>query len=165
MSRVTTVHHVNVQISDRERTREWYEKVLGAEFLDRGPTLNRGQLQLRLGNAEVHTNETPNPVQVPVAHFAAEIHDWDEMIAHLDKLGIPYSRAPRSASAGQKESSWGRRDYTGNHYTYIHDPDGNLIELVHHPLGLEDSTGSKVELVHDPNSLTWSKRPEYDTSS
>ena len=36
MSRVKLIHHVNVQISDRQRTREWYEKVLDAEFLDRG---------------------------------------------------------------------------------------------------------------------------------
>lgn len=32
MSRVTMIQHINIQISDRERTREWYEKVLGAEF-------------------------------------------------------------------------------------------------------------------------------------
>ena len=83
MSRVTTIHHVNLQISDREQTREWYEKVLGAEFLDRSPALNKGQLQLRLGNAEIHTNDTKEPVRVPGVHFAVEIDDWDEMIAHL----------------------------------------------------------------------------------
>ena len=65
MSRVTLIHHINIQISDREKTREWYENVLGAEYLDRGPTLNKGQLQLKLGNAEIHTNDTPNPVTVP----------------------------------------------------------------------------------------------------
>jgi hypothetical protein len=32
MLRVTMVQHVNVQITDRQRTREWYEKVLGATF-------------------------------------------------------------------------------------------------------------------------------------
>jgi catechol 2,3-dioxygenase-like lactoylglutathione lyase family enzyme len=35
MSKVTLIQHINIQISNRERTREWYEKVLGAEFLDR----------------------------------------------------------------------------------------------------------------------------------
>ena len=165
MSRVTMIHHINIQISDRERTREWYEKVLGAEFLDRGPALNRGQLQLRLGNAELHTNDTPNPVQVPAVHFAAEIKDWDEMIAHLDSLGVPYSRTPRSAPGADKDSTWGSRDYTGNHYTYIRDPDGNMIELVHHPLGLEDSAGAKTELAHDPHSLTWTKRPDYNLAT
>ncbi len=165
MSRVTMIHHINIQISDRERTREWYEKVLGAEFLDRGPALNRGQLQLRLGNAELHTNDTPNPVQVAAVHFAAEIKDWYEMIDHLDSHAVPYSRTPRSAPVADRESSWGSRDYTGNHYTYIRDPDGNMIELVHHPLGLEDSAGAKAELAHDPHSLTWTKRPDYDLAT
>ena len=34
MSRINMIHHINIQITDRERTREWYERVLGAEFLD-----------------------------------------------------------------------------------------------------------------------------------
>ena len=164
MSRVASIHHVNIQVIDRDETREWYEKVLDAEFLDRGPALNRGQLQFRLGNAEIHTNDSPTPVQVPAVHFAVEIHDWEETITHLDSLGIPYSRSPRTTPENQKESAWGTRDYTGNHYTYIRDPSGNVIELVHHPLGLEDSVGSKVDLAYDPKSLTWSRRPEYDTS-
>jgi len=75
MSRVTMIQHINIQISDRERTREWYEKVLGAEFLDRGPELNQGQLQLRIGSGEVHSTHTPNPA--PSGHFALEIHDWE----------------------------------------------------------------------------------------
>ena len=89
MSRVTSIHHINIQISDREQTRDWYEKVLGAEFLDRSPSLNKGQLQFKLGNAEIHTNEPANLVQVPSVHFAVEINDWDEMIENLDQLGIP----------------------------------------------------------------------------
>ena len=56
---IKLIHHVNVQVSDRERTRAWYEKVLGAEFLDRGPALNRRQLQLRLGSGEIHFTVTP----------------------------------------------------------------------------------------------------------
>jgi catechol 2,3-dioxygenase-like lactoylglutathione lyase family enzyme len=160
MSRVTTIHHVNLQVSDRERTREWYEKVLGAEYLDRGPALNKTQLQLRLGNAELHTNDTKEPVQVTGVHFAVEIDDWDEMMAHLDGLGVFYSKMQRQAPGA--ETSWGDREYTGNQYTYIRDPDGNTIELVHHPLGIEDSAGKKVDLHHDADSLTWTKRPEFD---
>ena len=149
MSRVTMIQHINIQISNRERTREWYEKVLGAEFLDRGPELNRGQLQLRIGSGEIHTTHTPNPA--PSGHFALEIHDWDEMIANLDTLGVPYTTPTIRA-------------YSGGHSTYIQDPDGNWIELVQHPLGLKDSQGNKVELVHDSNSLTWARLPGYGPS-
>ena len=31
MPRVSMIQHINLQVSDRERTREWYEKVLGTE--------------------------------------------------------------------------------------------------------------------------------------
>lgn len=150
MSRVTMIQHINIQISNRELTREWYEKVLGAEFLDRGPELNRGQLQLRIGSGEIHTTHTPNPA--PSGHFAVEIHDWDETIANLDALGVSYT--PPTIRA-----------YSGGHSIYIHDPDGNMIELVQHPLGLKDSKGKKVELVHDPNSLVWARLPGYGPST
>ncbi len=146
MARVTMIQHINIQISDRERSREWYEKVLGAEFMDRGPELNQGQLQLRIGNGEMHTTLTPNPA--PSGHFALEINDWNEMIANLDALGVPYTK-PSIRAYGDVRS------------TYIHDPDRNMIELVQHPLGLKDSKGKKVEVVHDPNNLTWARHPGY----
>ena len=164
MSRVTLIQHINIQISNRDRTREWYEKVLGAEFLDRGPELNKRQLQLRIGSAEIHTTDTTNPVRVPSNHFAVEIRDWDEMIAHLDELGVPYHGAP-AVKTSESGSSYGRREYSGGYFAYIHDPDGNMIELVHHPLGVQDSEGNKVELVHDPKSLTWTRLPGFGPSA
>src|SRR5437867_11016411 len=92
MFRIKLIHHVNVQISDRQRARDWYTKVLGAEFLDRGPALNKRQLQLRLGSAEVHFTDTPRPIAVPSSHFAVEVDDWDATLAHLNELGIPHVR-------------------------------------------------------------------------
>jgi catechol 2,3-dioxygenase-like lactoylglutathione lyase family enzyme len=128
MSRVTMIQHINIQISNRERTREWYEKVLGAEFLDRGPELNSRQLQLRIGSGEIHTTHTPNPA--PSGHFALEIHDWEEMIANLDALGVPY--APPTIRA-----------YSGGHSTYIQDPDGNKDRAGAAPSGVERLTGQQ----------------------
>jgi len=156
------IHHVNVQISDRARTRAWYEKVLGAEFLDRGPALNRRQLQLRLGSGEIHFTETSRPIALPSSHFAIEVDDWDATLAHLDELGIPHVRtsaASTGADIGGTDPQQGRREDSGEHYTYIHDPDGNLIELVHHPLGLEDSQGRKVAVAYDPKGLRWVQLP------
>ena len=65
MSKINMIHHINIQISDRQRTREWYESVLGAEFLDRGPALNERQLQLRIGTGEIHTSDTQEIIEVP----------------------------------------------------------------------------------------------------
>ena len=146
MSRVTMIQHINIQISDKERSRDWYEKVLGAEFLDRGPELNQRQLQLRIGNGEIHSTFMPNPN--PSGHFALEIADWDEMISNLDALGVEYT--PPSVRA-----------YADVHSTYIKDPDGNMIELVQHPMGLRDSKGNTIEIAHDPDGMVWARNPGF----
>ena len=162
MSRIKLIHHINVPISDRERTRQWYERVLGAEFLDRGEASNRRQLQMRLGTGEIHFSQTAQPKPTASSHFALELDDWDGMLAHLAALGIEHVRtsaASVAANLGGTDPQQGRRDYSGEHYTYLHDPDGNMIELVHHPLGLQDADGCPVEVVHDPRGLRWTLRP------
>jgi catechol 2,3-dioxygenase-like lactoylglutathione lyase family enzyme len=167
MLTVTMVQHVNVQITDRRRTREWYEKVLGATFRDRGPGRNKRQLQLHIGNAEMHFSETDNPIISSRAHFAVEVENWDETLAHLDALGIAYSRAGQGTltSGGTGgDPRWGKRDDTGEHYTYIHDPDGNRIELVYHPLGLVDAAGNKVEVMTHPRGIRWRQLPEVEAA-
>jgi catechol 2,3-dioxygenase-like lactoylglutathione lyase family enzyme len=155
---IKLIHHVNVQISDRDRTRAWYEKVLGAEFLDRGPALNRRQLQLRLGSGEIHFTVTPRPIVAASSHFAIEVDDWGATMAHLDQLGIEHVRTSAASTGtdiGGTNPMMGRREDSSEHYAYIKDPDGNLIELVNHPLGLKDSQGRMVEMPHDPNGLRW----------
>ena len=167
MPRIKMIHHVNVQISDRQRTREWYERVLGAEFLDRGP-LNGRQLQLRIGAGEMHFTEDLDPSRVPSNHFAVEVDDWEDMMAHLDALGIAHVRnsaASTSPNIGGEDPSQGRREDNGEHYTYINDPDGNMIELVQHPLGLEDSQGKQIDLPNDPVSLRWTQKPGFVKST
>jgi catechol 2,3-dioxygenase-like lactoylglutathione lyase family enzyme len=164
MSRIKLIHHVNVQISDRQRTREWYEKVLGAEFLDRGPALNKRQLQLRIGSGEMHFTETPNPQTIRSSHFAVEVENWEAMLAHLKELDIAHVRtsaASTGANVGGTDPYQGRREDSGEFYTYIHDPDGNMIELVHHPLGLEDSKGHPVDIPNDPQSLRWTQQTGF----
>ena len=164
MAQIKLIHHVNVQISDRGRTREWYERVLGAEFLDRGPALNQRQLQLRIGTAEVHFTETPRPATIGSAHFAVEVSNWEDMLTHLKRLGVPHARrsaASTGADVGGTAPDQGRREDSGEHFTYIHDPDGNMIELVHHPLGMEDGRGRKVEPAPEAEGLRWAQKPGF----
>ena len=132
MSRVYGIHHVNIEISDRERTQEWYEKVLGLEFIDRGPVANARLLELYMGTGEIHFIETPNPTYLKTNHFAVEVTSWDGMMAHLAELGIPIEGAFNPQGEGGQKT----RDHDGSSYAYIRDPDDNLIELVHHPRGL-----------------------------
>ncbi len=159
MSKISMIHHINIQITDRERTREWYERVLGAEFLDRGPALNRRQLQFRLGTGEIHTSDTNDLIKVPRVHFAIEVEDFDAMLAFLDAQGVAYSKEAGGAftGTGGDDPYQGTREDTGERYTYIRDPDDNLIELVYHPRGLESSSGEAIGLTHDPENVRWTQ--------
>ena len=154
MSMIKLIHHVNIQTADRARTREWYERTLGCVLLDRGPALNKRQLQLRIGSGEMHFSEVPEGTQVCVGHFAVEVADWDGMMAHLEKEGVTHNRVPPGSrgNLGGSDPNFGNREDSGEFFTYIHDPDGNMIELVHHPLGWQDSKGDKVEI---PHSAEW----------
>jgi catechol 2,3-dioxygenase-like lactoylglutathione lyase family enzyme len=167
MSMIRLIHHVNVQVSDRARTREWYQNVLGAEFLDRGPALNRRQLQLRLGGSEIHFTETPHPASIPSSHFAVEVDNWEAMLSHLETLGIPHGRRATTLmrDIGGTDPRQGRREDTGEHFTYVHDPDGNMIELVYHPLGIENRQGTRVEVMPDAQGLRWTQLPGFVASA
>ncbi len=163
MSRVRMIHHINIQITDRERTREWYEKVLGAEFLDRGPALNKRQLQLRIGTGEIHTSDVSEFIVVPSVHFAIEVEDWEGTLEHMDAMGVDCSRSAGGAftGTGGDDPKQGKREDTNEHYTYINDPDGNIIELVYHPLGLEDSQGKNLDLTSDLQNVRWTQIPGF----
>ena len=117
MSRVSAIHHINVPTSDRDRTREWYQKVFDAEVKE-----HPRQLELQLGASEIHCHDTQNPTFLQTNHFAVEIPDWEGMMAHLAAIQVPFD--------GGRQP--GVRDYDGHSYAYIRDPDGNLIELIHH---------------------------------
>jgi catechol 2,3-dioxygenase-like lactoylglutathione lyase family enzyme len=164
MIQVKMVHHINVQITNRQRTRAWYEKVLGATFLDRGEALNQRMLQLNVGSAEMHFSETDTPMIPKQPHFALEVTDWEATLAHLDAQGVEYSRTGQAFSrvGTGGDERWSKREDSGEHYTYVHDPDGNLIELVHHPLGMVNADGQPVAVPEASPGLRWRQLPEVE---
>jgi hypothetical protein len=93
------------------------------------------------------------------------VDNWDEMLANLDKLRVSYSRSGGTfnnpARTPQDDERQGRREDNGEHYTYIHDPDGNMIELVYHPLGLEDARGNRIELPDNSKGLRWKQKEGF----
>jgi hypothetical protein len=92
-----------------------------------------------------------------------EVENWDDTLAHLDALGIAYSRKDQGGGTGD-DQRWGKRNDTGEHYTYIPDPDGNAIDLVYHPLGLVHADGNKVEVATHPRGLRWRQLPEVEAA-
>ena len=118
MSNVKTVAHLNIQFTDKARTKDFYERVFDAEIHD------QGQLQARMGGVEIHFSPTTEPIHAPLVHFAMEIDDWDSMMATLAEQNVEHGRTLGLGRAGTHREQRGGDD-----------PDHNVIELIHYPTG------------------------------
>ena len=115
--RVLQLLHAAILVNDLERAKNFYEKVLGLtekqrhDFDFNGDWYDLGECDLHL---MVVTDPLPPAEQRPQRDFqiALRISDYQATKQHLDRLGIPY-----------------REGRHGLPQMFVHDPDGNLIEL------------------------------------
>ena len=120
--RINRIHHVSVAVTELERAARFYEEVLGLERLQRPPFDFPG-IWYRIGGTGqqlhliVHDGETlrSGGIDSRDGHFALSIASFDEAIAKLERLGIPYDARPNSKA--------------GFPQIYVLDPDRNVIEL------------------------------------
>ena len=132
MSRISAIHHINMEITDIERSKEWYGKVFGVERKNIGDDYSDMMVELYTGTGEFHLMKVENPTYLRTNHVAVEISDWEEMMAHLAELGVAFDGINDPDGQGGPHI----RHHDGSNTAYIRDPDGNLIELVHHARGL-----------------------------
>lgn len=114
-----SLHHTNIPTTDRDRTEKWYAKVFGMKKVD--PKSNTKILLMTNGNFDLHFtpfSKEKFPRLKPL-HFGIEVADWDEFLDHLDQIGV---RRTRTVERPQNQSK----------FCYIHDPDGNMVELTYH---------------------------------
>jgi catechol 2,3-dioxygenase-like lactoylglutathione lyase family enzyme len=116
------VHHISFAITDLERSRRFYEGVLGLEQIER-PDLGAVKgVWYRTGGTEVHlivppegaeVGAAPNKISPVAGHVAFWVDDYGATRDRLRSKGIDVLEAgPR---AGQM---------------WVQDPDGNVIELI-----------------------------------
>ena len=135
--KILGIDHVVLRVTDTERAIAFYEGVLGAKVERRGE--RNGLVQLRAGRSlidliNVPADEAPADEAPPGAarggrnmdHFALRIEPFDEAAirAHLKAHGI---------EAGELKSRYGAEKEGPS--IYIHDPDGNRVELKGPPFG------------------------------
>ena len=123
--KLTSIHHIAIITSDYERTKHFYVDLLGFEIIrenDR-PDKQDTKLDLWLGNAELEIFCVQNPpkrVTDPEAcglrHLAFAVENIEEVVAELNRLGIPTEPIRIDA-------------YTGKKMTFFRDPDGLPLEL------------------------------------
>lgn len=123
MVEVLMLHHVAINITDIERSREFYSNFLGLKEIE-GPNfpfkvvwydLGEGrQLHLMLvpdsSTLRGTTNVIPNH-----GHFALRVRSYKNALEKVEEAGIPHVATPDSPAP------WPQ--------LHISDPDGNIIEL------------------------------------
>ncbi len=124
---VRSIDHLAVIAKDLERSRHFYEEILGMEPVER-PAFSFPGLWFQAGDTQVHVIlEGPEAGPAGMAefqgtmpargtHFAFEVENCEEAARKLADLGIEIVAGPQSRPDGPRQ-------------LYIHDPDGYTVEL------------------------------------
>lgn len=116
-----SAHHMSFPVSQLDRSRRFYENVLGLRSIPRPDMGAIAGIWYAAGDCEVHLIETPSGADVgsappslnPLArHAAFAVSDYEETLAHLRSHGL---EVVESRAAGQM---------------WVSDPDGHIIELI-----------------------------------
>ena len=116
-----SVHHISFSVSDLERSRRFYEDVLGLVEIFR-PDLGLPGAWYRAGNSEVHLIARPDGVDIPKGpaalsplanHQAFAVDDYTDCLEFMESQNVEVMST--SAERGQM---------------WVQDPDGNVIELI-----------------------------------
>ena len=116
-----SAHHMSFPVNNLERSRQFYEGVLGLRSIPRPEMGSIAGIWYGAGDCEVHLIETPSGLDVgsappalnPLArHAAFAVADYDETLAHMRSHDL---EVVESRAGGQM---------------WVHDPDGHIIELI-----------------------------------
>jgi catechol 2,3-dioxygenase-like lactoylglutathione lyase family enzyme len=118
----TGILHFTISVTDLERSRRFYEDVVGCTFWRRNDTtvfMRCGEDYFVLSRTGYHA--APNRGRDTLIHhaFIIEPQHFDAASAHLEASGVEVLLYEDT----------GHRSFTGRHL-YFHDPDGNAIEFI-----------------------------------
>jgi catechol 2,3-dioxygenase-like lactoylglutathione lyase family enzyme len=118
----TGILHFTLAVTDLERSRRFYEDVVGCTFWRQNDTtvfMRCGENFFVLSRAPYHA--APNRGRDILIHhaFTIDAADFDAALAHVEACGVEVLLYEDK----------GHRSFAGRH-AYFHDPDGNAIEFI-----------------------------------
>ena len=123
--KVTTINNVAIKVSDVDKSREFYEKVIGLKKIPR-PKINIPGEWYGIGENAIHLigGERREGIDPTGPHIAVEVESFEATKAALNEMGIPYLDGERMVAKLPPEA----KRMVGQQL-WIQDPDGNVIEL------------------------------------
>lgn len=120
MIKITQLLHSGLIISDLEKSRAFYEGLLGLKPNPARPDFGFEGVWYDVGANQIHLMVVPNPyggVTRPAHggrdnHVALSVADLEEVKQAMDRAGIPYSMSK-----------------SGRNALFCRDPDGNALEF------------------------------------
>ena len=122
---VKAIDHINLTVSNLERSMEFYQRAFGLEIREDGRDRDRpyvivgkaGVGYLALHERKEHGTATGGPIN----HWGFVVEDFEGLSAHLDRYDIPVLY--------RENGSDGIIEYPHSRSVYVADPDGTEIEL------------------------------------
>lgn len=111
----TYLDHVSVLITNVERSRHFYRDILGLKEMAKPKTFNFVALWFDLGNQQLHLLLKDSADTRSPRHFALGVKDVPAARAYCRERGIPTEETTLIPGADR---------------FFIHDPDGNRIEII-----------------------------------
>lgn len=116
------LHHAAVIVTDLERAKDFYGRVLGLEEIKR-PNFSFGGAWYAVGDDQIHlivhsealAVRGSTSIDTRDAHIALRVENYDQALEHLKKQGVEV------VANADSITGWGQ--------IFFCDPDGNVIEL------------------------------------
>lgn len=120
MIEITQFLHTGLIVSDLDKSRAFYEGLLGLRPDPKRPDREFAGVWYDIGPNQIHLMVVENPyaqVQRPAhggrdIHLAMHVKDIEAVVAALDAAGVPYTKSKSGRAA-----------------VFCRDPDGNALEF------------------------------------
>ncbi len=120
MIEITKFLHTGLIVSDLDKSRAFYEGLLGLRPDPKRPDREFAGVWYDIGPNQIHLMVVENPyaeVQRPAhggrdIHLAMHVKDIEAVVAALDAAGVPYTKSKSGRAA-----------------VFCRDPDGNALEF------------------------------------
>ena len=129
---IVKIDHCSILITDVEQSRHFYKNILGLREIHRPRTFDFVVLWFDLGDQHIHLLLKDQPDTISPRHFALRVTDAAAARAYFKGLGISCQETTPIPGADR---------------FFIHDPDGNRIEIIHwlRPYNSDENDPGKKE--------------------